>query len=100
NRPAGHRRGRAATIGEQRRLRLTMRGEIYVALAEPVGSALDYDVRWQTNEYEPDGFVERVRLLELTNGILASVGCPQCGVQLLANRAEITCAVGRTVSLI
>ena len=47
-----------------------MRSEVYEALAERVGSALDYDVRWQPNEYEPDGFVERVRPLELTNGIL------------------------------
>ena len=37
--------------------RLTMRVEVYEALAERVGSALDYDVRWQPNEYEPDGFV-------------------------------------------
>src|SRR6266545_2281657 len=47
---------------EQRGQRLIMRVEVYVALAERVGSALDYDVRWQPNEYEPDGFVERVRL--------------------------------------
>ena len=59
--------------------RLTMHGEVYDALAERVGSALDYDVRWQPNEYEPDGFVERVRPLELTNGMLTPAGCPQCG---------------------
>ena len=47
---------------EQRGQRLIMRGEVYEALAERVGSALDYDVRWQPNEYEPHGFVERVRL--------------------------------------
>src|SRR5262249_51816474 len=80
--------------------RLTMRGEVYTALAERVGSALDYDVRWQPNEYEPDGFVEWVRPLELTNGILASAGCPQCGAQVLANRAEVACACGQAVSLI
>ncbi len=85
---------------EQRGQRLIMRVEVYVALAERVGSALDYDVRWQPNEYEPDGFVERVRPLELTNGILVSAGCPQCGVQLLANRAEIACACGPAVALI
>jgi hypothetical protein len=67
--------------------RLTMRGEVYAALAERVGSALDYDVRWQPNEYEPDGFV-------------ASVGCPQCGAQILANRAEIACACGQAITLI
>ena len=52
--------------------RLTMRAEVYEALAERVGSALDYDVRWQPNEYEPDGFVERVRPLELTSGSLVT----------------------------
>ena len=77
-----------------------MRGAVYAALAERVGSALDYDVRWQPNEYEPDGFVERVRPLQLTNGILVSAGCPQCGAQILANRAEIACACGQAVALI
>ena len=77
-----------------------MRGEVYDALVERVGSALDYDVRWQPNEYEPDGFVERVRPLELTNGIHAQAGCPQCGAQILANRAEVACACGQAVSLI
>jgi hypothetical protein len=80
--------------------RLTMRAEVYEALAERVGSALDYDVRWQPNEYEPDGFVERVRPLQLTNGVLMPADCPQCGVQLLANRAEIACACGQAVALI
>ena len=70
--------------------RLTMRAEVYEALAERVGSALDYDVRWQPNEYEPDGFVERVRPLELTNGILVTSSCPQCGAQILANRAAVS----------
>jgi len=85
---------------EYRRQRLTMRGEVYEALAERVGSALDYDVRWQPNEYEPDGFIERVRPLELTNGTHAPAGCPQCGAQIFANRAEIACACGQAVSLI
>jgi hypothetical protein len=80
--------------------RLIMRGEVYEALAERVGSALDYDVRWQPNEYEPDGFVERVHPLHLTNGILVASGCPQCGAQILANRAEVTCACGQAVALI
>jgi len=80
--------------------RLTMRSEVYEALAERVGGTLDYDVRWQPNEYEPDGFVERVCPLELTNGMLTPAGCPQCGAQILANRAEITCACGQVVALI
>jgi hypothetical protein len=80
--------------------RLTMRGEVYEALAERVGGTLDYDVRWQPNEYEPDGFVERVRPLQLTNGILVASGCPQCGAKILANRAEVACACGQAVSLI
>lgn len=84
---------------EQRRQRLTMRGAVYALLAERVGSALDYDVRWQPNEYAPDGFIERVRPLELTNGILVPAGCPQCGAHILANRAEIACACGQAVSL-
>jgi hypothetical protein len=55
---------------------LTMHTEVYEALVERVGGALDYDVRWQPNEYEPDGFVERVRPLELTSGILVTSVCP------------------------
>jgi hypothetical protein len=82
------------------RQRLTMHGEVYEALAERVGSALDYDVCWQPNEYESDGFVERVRPLELTNGMLVASGCSHCGAQLLANRAEVACACGQVVSLI
>lgn len=74
--------------------RLTMRAEVYEMLAERVGSMLDYDIRWQPNEYEPDGFVERVRPLELTNGILVTSGCSQCGAQLLANGTEVACACG------
>jgi hypothetical protein len=83
---------------EQYTQRLTMRGEVYAALAERVGTALDYDVRWQPNEYEPDGFIEHVRPLQLTNGILVAAGCPQCGAQLVANRAEIACACGQAVA--
>ena len=33
---------------------LALRGEVYAVLAERVGGALDYDVRWQPNEYEPE----------------------------------------------
>ena len=51
---------------------LTMRSEVYEALIKRVGSALDYEIRWQPNEYEPDGFVERVCPLELNPGILAA----------------------------
>jgi hypothetical protein len=40
---------------------LSIGGEVYDALTERVNGALDYDVRWQPNEYEPDGFVEQVR---------------------------------------
>jgi len=80
--------------------RLTMRVEVYEALVERVGSALDYDVRWQPNEYEPDGFVERVRPLELMGGILVPAGCPQCGALVLANHAEVACACGQAVTLI
>lgn len=78
---------------------LTMRAEAYEALVERVGSALDYHVRWQPNEYESDGFVERVRPLELTNGILVAPGCSQCGAQILANRDNVACACGQTVTL-
>jgi hypothetical protein len=85
---------------EQYELRLTMRAEVYEALVERVGSALDYAVRWQPNEYEPDGFVERVRPLELTNGILVASSCPQCGAQLLGNRAEVACACGQDIILV
>ena len=59
--------------------RLSMRVEVYAALAERVGSALDYDVRWQPNEYEPEGFVERVRPLELLSGILVASSDSQYG---------------------
>jgi hypothetical protein len=84
---------------EQHHLRLTMRAEACEVLVERVGSALDYDVRWQPNEYEPDGFVEHVRPLERTYGILVTSGCSQCGTQILANRAEVMCACGAAVSL-
>ena len=65
-----------------------MRGEVYDALIARVNGALDYEVRWQPNEYEPDGFVEHVRPLELTDGVLVTSGCSQCGVQLLANHFD------------
>ena len=85
---------------EQSTQRLTLRGESDAALVERVSSALDYDVRWQPNEYAPDGFVERVRPLELTNGIVGSAGCPQCRTHFLANHAQIAWACGQTVVLI
>ena len=87
-----------ACTAEHTTQRLTMRSEVYELLAERVGSALDYDVRWQPNEYEPDGFVERVRPLEITNGILVPVDCPHCCAQILANHAEVACACGQAVS--
>src|SRR4051812_48602852 len=46
-----------ASIGQHTQ-QLTMHGEVYAALVARVGSALDYDIRWQPNEYEPDGFIE------------------------------------------
>jgi hypothetical protein len=85
---------------EQRRQRLTMRGEVYDALIARVNGVLDYDVRWQPNEYESDGFVERVRPLELTNSSHAQEGCLQCGAHILANRTEVVCVCGQAVSLI
>lgn len=81
-------------------LRLIMPSEVYAALVERVGGALDYDVRWRPNEYEPDGFVERVRPLELIGGSVGSAGCPQCGAQILATRAAVACACDQAVSLI
>jgi len=58
---------------EQHTQRLTMRDEVYDTLVARVGDALDYDVRWQPNEEEPDGFVERVHPLELMGSTHASV---------------------------
>ena len=84
----------------QHQQHLSMRSEVYEILAERVGSALDYEVRWQPNEYEPDGFVERVRPLELMGGILVPAGCPQCGALVLANRPEVACPCGQEVALI
>jgi hypothetical protein len=95
-----HGRFAGYTKVEHRRQRLMMDGVVYDALAERVGGALDYDVRWQPNEYEPDGFVERVRPLELTNGSQAQAGCPQCGARVLANRMEVVCACGQAVVLV
>ena len=89
-----------ACTAEHTTQRLTMRGAVYELLAERVGGALDYEVRWQPNEYEPDGFVERVRPLELMGGILVPAGCPQCEAQILANRADVACMCGQVVSLI
>jgi hypothetical protein len=85
---------------EQHRQRLTMSGEVYRALVAKVNDALDYEVRWQPNEYESEGFVERVRPLQLTNGTHAPAGCPQCGARVFANRTEVVCACGQLVSLI
>jgi hypothetical protein len=85
---------------EQHRQRLTMRGDVYDALTARVNSALDYHVRWQHGEYEPEGFVERVRPLELIGGNHEQAPCPQCGAQIFANRTEVVCACGQAVSLI
>jgi hypothetical protein len=85
---------------EQYKQRLTMRGEVYDALIERVGGALDYGVRWQPNEYESDGFVERVRPLELIGSSHTQEGCPRCGAQILARATEVVCACGQALSLI
>jgi hypothetical protein len=45
----------------QYKQRLTIRGDIYDVLIARVNGALDYDVRWRPNEYEPDGYVEQVQ---------------------------------------
>jgi ribosomal protein L37AE/L43A len=63
--------------------------------AEELGSALDYNNRWQPNEYEPDGFVERVRPLQLTNGNHEQAGCPTCGARVFANRREVVWRITR-----
>lgn len=76
-----------------------MSSKVYEMLAERVGGALDYEVRWQPNEYEPDGFVERIHPLELINGTHAPADCPQCGALVLANRAAVMCACGQAVPL-
>jgi hypothetical protein len=54
-----------------------------------VNGALDYDLRWQPNEHESDGFVERVCPLQLTNGNREQQGCPTCGARLFPNRTEV-----------
>jgi hypothetical protein len=79
--------------------RLSMSSKVYELLAERVGGALDYEVRWQPNEYEPDGFVERILPLELINDTHAPGECPQCGALLLANCAAVMCACGQAVPL-
>jgi hypothetical protein len=64
------------TATSHREQRLTMRSEVYDTLVARVGDVLDYDVRWQPNEHEPDGFVERVRPLDLTHSSNALADCP------------------------
>jgi hypothetical protein len=85
---------------EQHTQQLTMRDEVYNALVERVGGALDYDVRWQPNEYEPDGFVERVRPLELSSATHVPADCSQCEALILANRGAVMCACGQAFPLI
>jgi hypothetical protein len=88
-----------ASIGQHTQ-QLTMHGEVYAALVTRVGSALDYDIRWQPNEYEPDGFVERVHPLELTGTTHVPVDCSACGAPMLDNRAALICACGQAIPLI
>jgi hypothetical protein len=85
---------------EHRRPWLTMRGEVYDALIARVNGALDYDRRWQPNEYESDGFVERVCPLELIGSSHVQEGCPTCGAQILARATEVVCACGQPLFLI
>jgi hypothetical protein len=59
--------------------RLSMRAEDYETLTERVGDALDYEVRWQPDEFESEGFIERVRPLELSYGILVTASCAVWG---------------------
>jgi hypothetical protein len=76
---------------------LIMCGEIYAALVARVGSALDYDIRWQPNEYEPDGFVERIRPLELVGGTDVPADCPHCEALVRDNRAAVMNPCGQAV---
>jgi hypothetical protein len=71
-----------------------MCGEIYAVFVQRVSSVLDYKVRWQPTAYEPDGFVERVRPLELMGTTHIPVDCSQCGAPVLCNRAALICACG------
>ena len=86
-----------ASIGQHTQ-QLTMHGEVYAALVTRVGSALDYDIRWQPNEYEPDGFVERVRPLGLVKVTHAPADCSECEALLLANRGAVLCGCGQAVA--
>jgi hypothetical protein len=79
---------------------LTMRGDVYDVLTARVHGALDYDIRWRPNEYEPEGFVERVQPLQLTDGTHAQAPYPQCGAHVLANRVQVRCACGQAISLL
>ena len=72
-----------------------MRDEVYDALVARVGSALDYEVRWQPNAYEPDGFVEHIRPLDLMGGTHASANDVHCSAQVPTNRAVMICACSR-----
>ena len=74
-----------------------MRREIYDTLIARVNGALDYDVRWRPNEYESDGFVERVCPLQLVGGSHEQADCPTCGSQLLANRTNVAGAGGQQI---
>jgi hypothetical protein len=46
--------GEAYQKDEQYQRRLSMSSKAYQMLTERVGGTLDYEVRWQPNEYEPD----------------------------------------------
>jgi hypothetical protein len=66
-----------------------MAGEVYVALVARVGGALDYEVRWQPNEHERDGYIKRVRPLELIHGVYTPADCSQYEALTPANRGAV-----------
>lgn len=93
-------KGRCADYEKAEQLwQRTMSGQAYNALTATVNGELDYGVRWQPNEYEPDGFVVWFRPLQLTNGSHTQADCPACGPYLLANRTELARACGQVASL-
>jgi hypothetical protein len=87
------------TPTEQAIQQLTMPGAVYDALVERVGGALDYDLRWRPDQDEPEGFVERVQPLALTDGTLTQSGCSACGTRVLANCLEVQCVCGQALCL-
>jgi hypothetical protein len=73
-----------------------MCGAAYDALLERVGGALDYEVRWRPTEDEPEGFVERIQPLQLTDGTHTQASCPACGVRVLATAPRSAARAARS----